>query len=62
VSFVRTVSLADLVDAMAGTPDDATFRYFETLRVDERGVLIHDEGCLRVTLGEARRVVREIAK
>jgi len=50
------VSLREMLEAMAHLPEDAPFRWYQTSRVDSRGIP-QPEDTLLVTMGQARREV-----
>lgn len=52
----RDVSLREMLEAMAAYPDDATFRWFQTSVVNERGEPQATD-TLRVSMGQVRREV-----
>lgn len=49
----RTVSLREMVEAMASSADDETFRWYQTSVVNDRGEPSATD-TLRVSMGQAR--------
>lgn len=56
-----TVSLKEMVEAMAASADDETFRWFQTSYVQPDGS-IHYKETLRVTMGQARAELDVVKK